>query len=97
MILYRLLASFKKYEHFSNHHKYKNNYDYNLAMHILNNRYYMTNGSTLLVEDGSPFSAISQVHYQYYDTLEDVQESLQNETALQCIVGAGGLPFGQAQ
>ena len=92
-----LLAAFNKYEHFINHHKYKNNYDYQLAMHILNNRYYMTNGSTLLVEDASHFSAISQVHYQYYNAVEDVQESLQNEPALQCMVGAGGLPFGQAQ
>lgn len=92
-----LLAAFNKYEHFINHHKYKNNYDYQLAMHILNNRYYMTNGSTLLVEDASHFSAISQVHYQYYNAVEDVQESLQNAPALQCIVGVGGLPFGQAQ
>ena len=92
-----LLAAFDKYANFINHHKYKNNYDYNLAIHILNNRYYMTNGTTLLVEDASPFSPISQLHFQYYDHLKDVQEILQNQEALQCAVGAGGLPFGQAQ
>lgn len=92
-----LLASFDKYSHFINHHKYKNNYDYQLAMHILNNRYYMTNGATLLVEDPSPFSAISQVHYQFYTSVEDVQENLQNNAQLQCRVGWGGLPFGEAQ
>jgi hypothetical protein len=92
-----LLAAFDKYSHFSNHHKYKNNYDYNLSMHILNNRYYMTNGSTLLVEDASPFSAISQVHFQYYDDVKDVQEILQSNKQLQCRVGFGGLPFGGAQ
>lgn len=92
-----LLAAFDKYSHFSNHHKYKNNFDYQLAMHILNNRYYMTNGTTLLVEDHSPFSAISQVHYQFYDAVADVQEILQKAERLQCRVGYGGLPFGQAQ
>lgn len=92
-----LLASFDKYNDFTNHHKYKNNYDYNLAMHILNNRYYMTNGSTLLLEEASPFSPISQVHFQYYDNVKDVQQNLQKLEALQCIVGKGYTPFGQAQ
>jgi hypothetical protein len=92
-----LLAAFDKYSQFINHHKYKNNYDYNLAMHILNNRYYMTNGSTLLVEDVSPFSPISQVHFQYYDALQDVQQNLQKQEALQCIVGKEFTPLGQAQ
>ena len=92
-----LLAAFDKYADFINHHKYKNNYDYNLAMHILNNRYYMSSAATLLVEEASPFSPISQVHFQYYDQLQDVQENLQNREDLQCIVGAGHTPFGQAQ
>lgn len=92
-----LLASFDKYSHFINHHKYKNNYDYNLAMHILNQRYYMSNGATLLVEDASAFSPISQVHFQYYDDLAVVQEKLQKEEALQCMVGRGYTPFGHAQ
>ncbi len=92
-----LLAAFDKYHYFINHHKYKNNYDYNLALHILNHRYYMTNGSLLLVEDTSPFSPISQLHYQYYDELKDVQESLQNNESIQCVVSKNKLPFGQAQ
>jgi len=92
-----LLAAFDKYADFINHHKYKNNYDYNLAMHILNNRYYMTNGNTLLVEEASPFSPISQVHFQYYTNVKDVQQNLQKLEALQCIVGKGYTPFGQAQ
>ena len=38
-----LLSAFKKYDHFKEHHKYKNNYDYNLALHILNGKFYMSN------------------------------------------------------
>ena len=45
-----LLQSFHQYKYFADHHKYKNNYDYNLSIQLMNNRYYMTNESTLLVE-----------------------------------------------
>jgi hypothetical protein len=93
----RLLDAFKKYNYFSNHHKYKNNYDYNLAVHLLNKVYYMTNGSILLVENTAPFSPISQLHYEYYADLKKVNESLPNNDSIQCVVGAGGLPFGTAQ
>jgi hypothetical protein len=92
-----LLEAFRKYNFLINHHKYKNNYDYNLAAHILNNRYYMTNGSILLVEDPSPFSPISQLHYEFYDDLARVEESLKGNQDIQCIVGRGHTPFGQAQ
>ena len=57
----RLLQVFKKYNYLADHPKYKNNYDYNLAIHLLNKRYYMSNESLLLVEDASPFSRISQL------------------------------------
>ncbi|MCK7556180.1 acyl-CoA reductase [Chitinophaga sedimenti] len=51
-----LLNAFKKYSHLIDHNKYKNNYDYNLALLLLNNSYYMTNGSLLLHENPSLFS-----------------------------------------
>src|ERR1041384_6629209 len=37
-----LLSALKKYNYFFDHHKYRNNYDYNLAIHLLNNKYYMS-------------------------------------------------------
>jgi hypothetical protein len=40
-----LLESFKKYNWEFDMHKYKNNYDYQLAVMIINRIYYMTNGS----------------------------------------------------
>lgn len=92
-----LLEAFKKYAHLSDHNKYRNNYDYNLAVHLLNKRYYMTNESILLVEDPSPFSAIAQLHYQFYDDARAVLESLRGNDSIQAIVGHGGLPFGGAQ
>jgi hypothetical protein len=91
-----LLEAFRKYDWFSNHNKYKNNYDYNLAIHLLNNKYYMTNGSVLLVESEAPFAPISQLHYQYYEDLKKVENSLLNNDSIQCVVGRG-MPFGAAQ
>ncbi len=42
-----LLSAFKKYNYFKDHNKYKNNYDYILALHILNRKFYMTNESII--------------------------------------------------
>lgn len=92
----RLLGVFKKYNHLAVHQKYKNNYDYNLAIHLLNHTYYMSNESILLIENKSSFSPISQLHYEYYDSLETVKQSLHTD-ALQCIVGRNDVPFGKAQ
>jgi hypothetical protein len=92
-----LLEAFKKYDHLADHHKYKNNYDYNLAIHILNNKYYMTNGSVILVENTSPFSPISQLHYEYYDDGKEVTEQLRHDANIQCVVGEKNIDFGGAQ
>lgn len=92
-----LLKSFDKYSYFTDHFKYKNNYDYQLSLLLLNKKYYMTNGSTLLTENDSLFSPISQVFYRFYNNREAVQESLQGNTNVQCIVGHHQVPFGYSQ
>ncbi|MCH5687889.1 hypothetical protein LWM68_28655 [Niabella sp. W65] len=54
-----LINIFKKYDYLADHHKYKNNYDYNLALHILNNKIYMSNASLLLVDEASLFRRLA--------------------------------------
>jgi hypothetical protein len=56
----------------------------------------MTNGSILVVEDASPFSPISQLHYQYYADKNAAEQDLLNNDSIQCVVGTD-LPFGTAQ
>jgi hypothetical protein len=92
-----LLNAFRKYNYLADHHKYKNNYDYYLAIHLLNKKYYMTNGSILLIEDVSLFSPISQLNYEYYSDADNLLSSLKVHEDLQCIVGPGQIPFGHAQ
>jgi hypothetical protein len=91
-----LLEALKRYDYFLDHHKYRHNFDYNLTIQIMNNRYYMTNGSVLLTENESPFSPIGQLNYQFYSNRDKLSASL-DPGKIQCIVGHGQVPFGQAQ
>jgi hypothetical protein len=91
-----LLNALRKYDHYREHDKYKNNFDYQLTIAIMNNQYYMTNDSIVLMENESPFSPISQVHYQYYRNSQEVLNGLDKEK-VQCVVGHGCIPFGNAQ
>ena len=93
----RLLNVFKKYNYLIDHTKYKNNFDYNLTLLLLNKRFYMSNGSILLVEDSSPFSPISQLHYQYYSDADDVRKNLSANENIQCVVSKNDVDFGEAQ
>ena len=92
-----LLEAFRKWNYLADCSKYKNNYDYNLAIQMLNNKYYMTNGSIILVEDPSPFSPISQLHYQFYKNDNDLKNKMGDGSNLQCVVGKNNLSFGAAQ
>jgi hypothetical protein len=92
-----LLNALKKYSWFFEHHKYRNNYDYQLAIYLMNNIYYMTNDCVVLIEAESPFSPIGTLHYQYYEDANVVAASLKGDDQIQAIVGEKGLPFGAAQ
>jgi hypothetical protein len=92
-----MLQAFRKYSFLVDNNKYKNNYDYNLAMHILNNTYYMTNGSILLIEDKSLFSRIGQLHYEFYTDEKEIEKELAGNEDIQCVVKSSGIDFGKAQ
>lgn len=91
-----LLNALRKYAHYRDHEKYRNNFDYQLTIAIMNNRFYMSNDSIVLLENESPFSPISQLHYQFYANKANAIASL-DHNKIQCIVGKGHVPFGQAQ
>jgi hypothetical protein len=91
-----LLSALRKYDHYRDHEKYRNNFDYQLTIAIMNNRFYMSNDSIVLLENESPFSPISQLHYQYYTDKSAAIAAL-DSNKIQCIVGKGFIPFGDAQ
>lgn len=92
-----LLDTLRKYEHFMDFHKYKHNFDYHLALLIMGNKYYMNNDTVVMTENVSPFSPVSQLHYQYYQNPAELTGLLQGNPDIQCVVGHGQIPFGQAQ
>lgn len=92
-----LIASLKKYKHYPDYHKYKHNYDYHLALLMMSNKFYMTDGATIITENPSPFTPVSQVHFEYYDDKDAVLNHLEQSKDVQAIVGHGFIPFGQAQ
>ena len=68
-----------------------------MALYILNNQYYMSNESILVVENTSIFSAISVLHFEYYTNVDSVKKELVSNSDIQAIVGNGFVPFGKAQ
>ena len=92
-----VLRVFEGYGDYMLHHKYKNNYDYHLAIYLLNKVPYITNGSILLVENALPFSAVSVLHYRYYESLQQLAHELEQGHDIQTVVGRGFTPFGTAQ
>jgi hypothetical protein len=89
-----LLSALKKYSYLADQHKFKHNYDYQLALLMMNRQFYMDAGGILLSENPSPFAAISQIHYQFYAL---GQTPNLNSSDIQGIVGHQNLPFGSLQ
>ncbi len=92
-----LINAFKKYNYLADNHKYKNNYDYNLAILLLNKKFFMSNESILLVEEPSLFSPISQLNYEFYSNRQLLLHSLHQNKDLQCIAGKDFIAFGGTQ
>ncbi len=88
------LTALKKYNYLLDQHKYKHNYDYQLALLMMSKQLYMDSGGVLMSENPSPFAAISQIHYQHYKLETPPQFNLDE---IQCIVGYNQLPFGSLQ
>ena len=91
------MDAFNKYNYLADLHKYKHNYDYILAVLILNKQYYMANESILLTESKELFSPISQLNFEYYKAGEKPEQALANNEDVQCVVSKQHIPFGQAQ
>ncbi|MEO6831679.1 MAG: acyl-CoA reductase [Chitinophagaceae bacterium] len=92
-----LLRSLESFRAINDHNKYRNNYDYHLAIFLLNKVPYLDNGSLLLVENEIPFSAVSVLHYRYYQDKESLLSKLRNDTDIQAIVCREEVPFGGSQ
>lgn len=71
----------------SEHHLYLNNLEYQKTIYLMNRKHFYDAGSFMLVEDSSLSSPISIIHYEFYDSLPELVDSISPLTELmQCIV-----------
>lgn len=99
-----LLEVLEEFKEMAMHSKYRNNFDYNYSLYILNKEPHLTNGNLLLLENPAFQSRIATLHYQYYTNIKEVEKDIQTHTEeVQCVLLEGkslninALRFGQAQ
>lgn len=89
----KFLASMDNYKDIMDHNKYKNNYDYNRSIYLLNRVPHLANDCLMILEQESLLSRIASLHYEYYQNEADLQTKLeQKEAELQCIATKMNLP-----
>ena len=86
------------------HRKYKNNFDYNLAIFMLNLVPHINVDTILIREDKQIASRIACLNYEVYDDLASLKETLiENKHKIQCTVSGQKIPgietieFGKTQ
>ena len=92
-----LIELLKHYNYYLDFHKYHHNFDYQLAILIMNSKEYMNSGALLFTQSDNLFSPISQVHYSCYKDLDTIKGSLTDNDEIQCVIGHGFTAFGQGQ
>ena len=93
-----LFEAWESYEKVIHHHKYKNNYDYNKTILLVNEEPHLDNGFVIMKENNEIASPISVIYYQFYKDSSDLEKFICTDAEkIQCIIGRDYLPFGQAQ
>lgn len=83
----RIFKSIEKYRVLIHHNKYKNNYDYNYALYMMNTEKFLTNDFLILRENETIASRIASVHYSYFENATALsQEIVENKLKIQCII-----------
>jgi len=68
------------------HSKYKNNFDYNIALFLLNQENYLNNGCIILRPLEHKSSRIASLNFEYYDDIDTLRKMLESERdEIQCI------------
>ena len=85
------------------HHKFKNNYDYNKSIYLVNKEPHLDSGFFLISEANELVSPISVIYYETYKSEAELALRLSSVSEkIQCIVSnnawySGSFDFGQAQ
>lgn len=83
-----ILPHFESYQDIANHNKYRNNYDYNKSILLLNRVDHLDNGFLLLQESENMVSPISVLYTESYkDNSECLEKITAKRDKIQCIAG----------
>lgn len=99
----KFIKSLESYESVIDHHKFRNNYDYNKSIYLVNREPHLDSGFFLMRESTELVSPISVLFYETYVSEAELDLKLSaNRDKIQCSVSVGGwyegsLPFGEAQ
>ena len=94
----RLLRSWEGFSDIIHHSKYANNYEYNMAVYLVNKEAFLDNGFILLKENKGFSSPISVLYYEYYVSAKEAYDLVSHgNEKIQCVTGSKGIPFGKAQ
>lgn len=81
-----LLGVLDSFEWAMDHNKYKNNYDYNRSIYLLNRMPHLANYCVMILENESLLSRIAALHYEYYTDAADLENKLkEKKEEIQCI------------
>ena len=82
----KLFELWTKFDHYKNHHKFRNNFEYNNANFLLNQESFLTNDVFILKENSEIVSRISVLHYEFYQDVDQLlKTSMLEPDALQCV------------
>jgi hypothetical protein len=96
--LNKLTSAWTKYSGIIAHDKYAGNYEFNMAVYLVNRESFTDTGFLLLRESNLLSSPVAVLHYKYYSSYDDLMQQLKNyDDKIQCITGKDHIPFGTTQ
>jgi len=97
-----LLEFWKRFEHLIHHDKFKNNFDYNYSLILMNGLPHISNGIILMQETDDISARTAMLFYEYYENLDEIAKKIQtHQDEIQSIITNQNLnnlktiPFGQ--
>lgn len=91
-----------KFNHLMDETTYRNNYDYNRTLLLMNKIQHHASDYVMLIPDATIATPVSVLHYQFYNNIQEVKSFIsQNNESIQCVVAENenlnALPFGSSQ
>ena len=82
----RLFEAWSDFSGVGLHNKYKNNYEYNRAIYLVNRIDHLDNGFVILMESDEISGRIAMLNYSYYEDVSEVEKDIAKASdQIQCV------------